>query len=237
MKNKMPSKLYQPLSTHLTIWSLHRGVEKHWGDRHSATESQPATPILTCICYLNVFLNRLLENQTKMSKSFCWTCSPQASPLSLQDSPYGCTSQNTMDIDPMVKMRSWQCPRNLQHCPGMEAGMRTCSLCVHVARTPAWHPPAAPLAPKPLLSSSTKGTEAVKWKGAGGAMGKIHPTSSFRIKNTGCPVKNTVMCLGSCWGICATKCPCGGGYGNSWGVWAQTIRSLWVSLGLSPEVT
>lgn len=86
MKNKMPSKLYQPLSTHLTIWSLHRGVEKHWGDRHSATESQPATPILTCICYLNVFLNRLLENQTKMSKSFCWTCSPQASPLSLQDS-------------------------------------------------------------------------------------------------------------------------------------------------------
>lgn len=35
-----------------------------------------------------------------MSKSFCWTCLPQASPLSLQVSPCGCTSQNTVDIDP-----------------------------------------------------------------------------------------------------------------------------------------
>lgn len=94
----------------------------------------------------------------------------------------------------VVKLRSWKRPRSLQQRTGMEAGLEAgtgtrlmCSLCVPVARTPAWHPPAAALAWKPLLSSSTEGTEAVKWKGTGeqcSHLGKIHPTCSFRTKNT-----------------------------------------------------
>lgn len=85
-----------------------------------------------------------------------------------------------------------QRPRSLQQSPGMGSELK-CAHCVHMARTPAWHPPAAPLAWKPLLALAP-GDWSCETKGKGGSAAIWAPSTPAAVQSE----KHRLCCLKHC---------------------------------------
>lgn len=75
----MPSKFFQPFSTHLTIRLLHRRRDRHWAPL------DPNQPHQFCICYLNGFLNAYKKINQKRANLFAEPAAPQEPPAEPRD--------------------------------------------------------------------------------------------------------------------------------------------------------